>query len=75
MVTIEYGIGELADPVAENHKARLLGEHQVEFDVAMTKHEVIDVRMGLEIVFGKENKVLFVFTHIRGFLAVCALEA
>ena len=42
MLAIEDGIGKLPYPVAEYHEAGLAREHQVELDVAVAKHEVVD---------------------------------
>lgn len=61
---IEDGIGELADPVAENHQTGMACQFDVELDMAVPEDEVVDVGMVLNIVFGKEHKVFLVITHI-----------
>lgn len=53
--TVKYSVGELRNPVAENHHPALVGKHQVEFNVAMPEKEVIDVRMRTEVIFGKKH--------------------
>ena len=74
-LTIEYGIGELPYPVAENHEATRAGEHEVKLYVAMSEEEIIHVRMRLEVVLGIDDEMLLVFAHVRRFLAVLALQA
>ena len=43
MLSVEDGIGELPNPIAQDHHARLAGKDQIEFDVTMTIDEVVDV--------------------------------
>ena len=73
--TVEHGIGELRYPVAENHHACLLREEEVELDVAVAEHEVIDVGVGLHVAFGVLNEMLLVLTHVWRLLAVGTLQA
>ena len=73
--TIENSVGELPDPVAENHEATRAGEHEVKLYVAMSEEEIIHVRMRLEVVLGIDDEMLLVFAHVRRFLAVLALQA
>jgi len=60
----ELGIGELTYPVTKDDEAVLSGEHEVELYVAMTKDEVVDRGMFLQVLFGEEYKMLFVLAHI-----------
>ena len=72
--SIENGVRELPDPVAEDEKACGAGQHKVEFDVAMAKEEVVYVLMCLEVIFGKKHEMLFVLAHIRRLFASFSLE-
>ena len=40
----------------------------------MPEDEIVDVRMRLQILLGKQHQVLFVLTHIRRFLTIHALH-
>ena len=60
----ELGIGELAYPVTKDNEAVLAGKHKVELYVAMTKDEVVNLGMFLQVLFGEEDKMLFFFAHI-----------
>ena len=53
---IEYGVGELPYPVAENHHACLLAQHQVQFDVPVSVDEVVDVLMVLHVLLGETHE-------------------
>ena len=75
MLTIEDGIGELADPVAEDEHATGVGEHEVELDVAMTEDEVVDVGMGGQILLGIEDEMFAVLTEIRRVASVAMADA
>jgi hypothetical protein len=71
MVAVPDHIRELGYPVAKDEKTVLTGEHKVQFDVPMPEDEIIYLGVFPQIFFGKEDKVLFVFTHIG---RVAALE-
>ena len=42
---VEYGVGVLGYPVAEYEHTAGVAEHQVQFNVAVTEYEVVDVGM------------------------------
>ena len=48
MLAVPDYVGELPDPVADNHHAAFAGEHQVEFDVTMSVDEIVYVGMFLQ---------------------------
>ena len=61
MFTIVNSIGELTDPVTQNHHASLMTsafdrtwQLDVKFDMAMSEDEVVDIRMLCDILFGKD---------------------
>ncbi len=54
MFAIEDSIGELADPVTENHQTGVACEFDIELNMAMTEDEIVDVGMLLDVVFGEE---------------------
>ena len=56
-------VGEVTDPIAEDDNACLLGELQVNLDVAMTIDEIVYVGVILNVFLSVENQMLFVFTH------------
>ena len=70
MLTIPYGIGEKGDPFTEDEEARFTAEHEVKLDVAMSEDEVVDFGVALEVVFGKEDKPLLVFSLVGLFSIV-----
>ena len=70
MLAIPYGKGEKGDPFAKNEEACFTAEHEVEFDVAMSEDEVVDFGVALEVIFGKEDKPLFVFSLVGLFAIV-----
>ena len=53
--SIQFGVGELLPAVAEYHNPALTAEHQVQFDVAMTKNIKVMVIALLFLFFGKEH--------------------
>ena len=75
MFAIEYGIGELPYPVAQNHQAGLLAQHQIQLYVAVSEHEVIYILVALHILLGKAYQEFLVFAHIRLLLAIGTLQA
>lgn len=74
VLAVEHGVGELRDPVAENHHACLLREEKVELYVSVSEHEVVDIVVCLHVLLRKEHEVLAVLTHVRRFLAVGTLQ-
>ena len=48
MLAVPDNVGELPDPVTDDHHACLAGEHQVELDVTMAVDEVVDVGVFLQ---------------------------
>ena len=58
VLAIEHGIGELRNPVTENKHPTGALEHQVEFNVAMTEDEEVDVGVRAEIILGKDDEFL-----------------
>lgn len=70
VLAIEDGIGKLPYPIAENHETGLLAQHEVKLDVAMTKHEVVDVLVALHVLLGKANQEFFLLAHVWLFLAI-----
>ena len=48
MLAVPDYVGELPDPVADNHHAAFAGEHQVEFDVTVAVDEIVDVGVFLQ---------------------------
>lgn len=75
MFAIEYGIGELPYPVAQDHQAGLLAQHQVQLYVAVSEHEVIYILVTLHILFGKAYQEFLLFAHIRLLLAIGTFQA
>ena len=75
MFPVVYHIGELPYPVAQNHHTHLAREHEVEFDMTMTIHEIVDVGMGLHILLGVSYEIFLVLAHIWRLLAVGTLHA
>ena len=63
MFAVVNDIGEMADPIAQDDDACLLGELQVNLDVAMTIDEIVYVGVILNLFLSVENQMLFVFTH------------
>ena len=74
VLAIEDGVGELPYPVSEYHHAGLAAQHQVEFYVAVSVDEVVDVRMCLHVLLSIHNEELLLLSHVRSFLAVSSLE-
>ena len=48
MLAVPDYVGELPDPVADNHHAAFAGEHQVEFDMTVSVDEIVDVGVFLQ---------------------------
>ena len=46
----------------------------VQLDMAMSKDKIINIRMVLDILFGKKHQVLLVFTHIGGLVRLLVLD-
>ena len=74
-LTVEYGIGELCDPVAEYNHACTLGQLQVEFDMPVAVDEEVDVGMSCNVLLGVEYQMLAVFPHVCGLLGGGMLHA
>ena len=70
MDAVKDGIGELVYPVAEDEQPCFGGQVEVEVDVPVSEDEEVDVRMGCEIVFGKEYEFLLVFAGEGWFAAL-----
>ena len=75
VLAVEHCVGELRNPIAQYHHARLAREDEVEFDVAVAIHEVVDVGMGLHVLLGVQYEVLALLAHIGRFHAIDTLEA
>lgn len=74
MLAVPDYVGELPNPVADNHHTAFAGEHQVEFDVTVSVDEIVDVGMLLHVFLGVEHQVFLVFSHIGRFFAVGPLQ-
>ena len=48
MLAVPDYVGELPDPIADDHHAAFAGEHQVELDVTVAVDEIVDVGMFLQ---------------------------
>ena len=72
---IENGVGELRNPVAQNHHARLFRKEKVELDVAMAIDEEVDVGVGFHVLLGVLHEILLVFAHIHRFASLSMLHA
>ena len=68
------GIGELTDPVAQDHEACVARQLDVELNMAVPKDEVVDIGMLLHILLGIEHQVLAVFTFIHGIIVFLMLH-
>ena len=75
MLTVVNGVGELADPVAEDNYSCFLAQLKVELDMSMPIDEEIDIGMLLHIRFGEAHQRFLVLTHIGRFLSVFALQS
>ena len=75
VLAVPDDVGEVANPVAENHHAGLLRQLQVHLDVTMAVDEVIDVGVVLYILLREEHQVLAVLAHIGRFLAIDTLQS
>ena len=75
VLAVEHGICELRNPVAENHDACLLREEEVELDVPVAEHEVVDVRVGLHVLLGIEHQMFAVLAHVGRLFAVGTLQS
>ena len=65
VAAVEHSISVLRNPIAQDEQARLMGKHEVEFNVAMTKEEEIDVGVGFQIFLGVEHQRFLIFPHVR----------
>ena len=74
MFTIEDSIGEEPDPIAEDEHPHFLTEIEIEFDMAMTIQEVIDIGVGAHILLCEAYQVLLILTHIGRFHAIDSLH-
>ena len=75
VLAVEYGIGEIVYPVAEDKDAGGGTQHQIQFDVPMTVDEEVYIRMVLQILFGIQYKMLVVFAHVVGLFPVYSFQA
>ena len=90
VLTIEDGIGELPDPIAQDEhtwatrriltllalrSVRRCRQRKVELDVAMAKDEDVYVGVCLQVFLGIEHQMLAILTHIGGLFAVSTLQS
>ena len=75
VLAVEYGIGEIVYPVAEDKDAGGGTQHQIQFDVPMAVDEEVYIRMVLQILFGIQYKMLVVFAHVVGLFPVYSFQA
>ena len=61
---VHLGVGELLPAVAKDYDTAITTEHQVEFDVTMTKNIEVVVIAQLLLLFGKEDKFFFVLSFV-----------
>lgn len=74
VLSVVDGVGELANPVTENHHAGAFGELEVEFDVAVAVEKEVDVGVAADVLFGVEHEVLAVLAHVCGFFHTGVFE-
>ncbi len=79
--TIIDSIGELIDPVAQNHHTGLMSfcfcrtrQLDVELNMTVSEDEIVDVGMLLNILFSIEHQVLFILAHIKRLITFLVLD-
>ena len=67
-------IGKLRNPVAEYHQPTVARQLDVQFNMAMTEDEIVDIGMLLDILLGEEHQVLLVLTQIHGIVLLLMFD-
>lgn len=73
VLTVEHGIGELTDPVAQNQHPAVPVQHQIELNVTMAKDKVVDIGVRLQIFLGIHHQIFLILAHIRRFSSLALM--
>ena len=55
VLAIEDDVAELRNPIAQDQQAGAAAQHQVQLDMAVSEDEIVDVRVRLQVIFGKNH--------------------
>lgn len=73
VLAVKDGIRVLGYPIAQDQDTAAAREHEIQFDVAMSEDEVVDLWMLLEIILGKLDEKFLILAHIGRITSLLAM--